>query len=134
MIWIYILRETPLEKNIPVILTEEEIEKLAPHRTFEGNQPTNSILVDKLTPSTLGSLIAMYEHKIFVQGAIWRINSFDQWGVELGEEFARTILPELKEEKMGDHDSSTEGLISHFLSVKPEDTTTLQDRVRKLRR
>jgi glucose-6-phosphate isomerase len=103
----------------------KEINALAAHEVLEGNHPTNSILIDKLTPRTLGSLIAMYEHKTFVQGIIWRINSFDQYGVELGKKLARTIFPELKKKKVGDHDSSTSGLISHFLSFKPEDATTL---------
>ncbi len=78
--------------------SEEEIEKLAPYKVFEGNRPTNSILFKKLTPRTLGSLIAMYEHKIFVQGVIWNIFSFDQWGVELGKQLANKILPEMKHE------------------------------------
>jgi len=96
----------------------EEIEMLVPHKTFEGNRPTNSILIDRLTPRTLGMLIAVYEHKIFTQGVIWRINSFDQMGVELGKKLARTILPELKEDKPGEHDCSTAGLIKEFLSTR----------------
>ena len=96
-------------------LSGEALEKLVPHKVFEGNRPTNSILFQKLTPRTLGSLIALYEHKIFTQGIIWRINSFDQWGVELGKQLAKAILPEL--EKPGavtTHDSSTNGLIDHY--------------------
>jgi glucose-6-phosphate isomerase len=73
----------------------EEVERLVPHRTFPGNRPTNSILFRRLTPRTLGMLIALYEHKIFTQGVIWGINSFDQWGVELGKQLAGAILPEL---------------------------------------
>jgi glucose-6-phosphate isomerase len=93
----------------------ETIEKIAPHRVFEGNRPTNSILVKKINPSTLGALIAMYEHKIFVQGVIWNIFSFDQWGVELGKVLAKSILPELKsDEEVSSHDSSTNGLINAF--------------------
>ncbi len=93
----------------------EEIEKLAPFKEFEGNRPTNSILVKKITPRSLGSLIAMYEHKIFVQGIIWNIYSFDQWGVELGKQLAGKILPELKDDKeVGSHDSSTNGLINQY--------------------
>ncbi len=93
----------------------EIIEKIAPHRVFEGNRPTNSILVKKINPSTLGALIAMYEHKIFVQGAIWNIFSFDQWGVELGKVLAKTILNELESEgEISSHDSSTNGLIGAF--------------------
>ena len=95
--------------------TDKEIKKLYPHKVFEGNKPTNSILFKKLTPKTLGSLIAMYEHKIFVQGVIWNILSFDQWGVELGKQLAQKILPELKDDRPVDaHDSSTNGLINAF--------------------
>lgn len=95
--------------------TDGEIESLAPFKVFEGNRPTNSILVKKITPRTLGSLIAMYEHKIFVQGIIWNIFSFDQWGVELGKQLANKILPELKNDKaINSHDSSTNGLINLY--------------------
>ena len=97
--------------------TAAEIEKLAPFKEFEGNRPTNSILVKKITPRTLGSLIAMYEHKIFVQGIIWNIYSFDQWGVELGKQLAGKILPELRtDDKVSSHDSSTNGLINMYKS------------------
>ena len=93
----------------------EEIEKLAPFKVFEGNRPTNSILLKKITPRSLGSLIAFYEHKIFVQGIIWNIFSFDQWGVELGKQLAVKIQKELKgEEAVSDHDSSTNGLINQY--------------------
>jgi glucose-6-phosphate isomerase len=87
-----------------------------PHRTFEGNRPTNTILVDRLTPTTLGSLIALYEHKVFVQGTIWRINSFDQWGVELGKALALRIVPELEASDAPklQHDSSTNALIERY--------------------
>ena len=96
-------------------LNEVEIEKLAPFKVFEGNKPTNSFLVKKVDPFTLGSLIAMYEHKIFVQGVIWNIFSYDQWGVELGKQLANSILPELEnEEKNTSQDSSTNGLINQF--------------------
>ena len=82
---------------------------------FKGNRPSNSILVKKITPRTLGSLIALYEHKIFVQGVIWNIFSFDQWGVELGKQLANKILPGLKEENVStSHDVSTNGLINAF--------------------
>eukprot|EP01118_Nematostelium_gracile_P007842 TRINITY_DN2576_c0_g2_i2.p1 TRINITY_DN2576_c0_g2~~TRINITY_DN2576_c0_g2_i2.p1 ORF type:complete len:550 (+),score=119.12 TRINITY_DN2576_c0_g2_i2:2236-3885(+) len=95
--------------------TAEEIEKLAPFKVFEGNRPTNSFLLKKVTPYTLGALIAMYEHKIFVQGIIWNIFSFDQWGVELGKQLAKSILPELKgEEQVDTHDASTNGLINQY--------------------
>jgi glucose-6-phosphate isomerase len=96
-----------------------EIEKIAPHRVFEGNRPTNSILVKKITPYTLGQLIAMYEHKIFVQGVIWNIYSFDQWGVELGKVLANAILPELQDdEPVIAHDASTNGLINAFKELR----------------
>ena len=88
-----------------------EAARLAPHKSFDGNRPTNTILFKKLTPRTLGSLIALYEHKIFVQGTVWGINSFDQMGVELGKQLASAILPELKGNTRGEHDSSTTGLI-----------------------
>jgi glucose-6-phosphate isomerase len=98
-------------------ITGSEQDKLTPHKTFKGNRPTNSILVQKFTPQTLGSLIAMYEHKIFVQGIIWDINSFDQWGVELGKQLAKAILPELKQPgDIATHDSSTNSLINYFKS------------------
>jgi len=99
--------------------TEDEIERLSPYRVFEGNRPTNSILFKKLTPRVLGSLIAMYEHKIFVQGVIWNIFSFDQWGVEFGKQLAKRILPELAvEEPARSHDSSTNGLINAFKEMR----------------
>ena len=95
--------------------SEEEIFTLAPFKVFEGNRPTNSILVKKITPRSLGSLVAMYEHKIFVQGIIWNIFSFDQWGVELGKQLANKILPELKDgAEITSHDSSTNGLINLY--------------------
>ena len=95
--------------------SEAEIAKLSPFKVFEGNKPTNSILVKQITPKTLGALIAMYEHKIFVQGVIWNVFSYDQWGVELGKQLANSILPELENnEKIHSHDSSTNGLINQF--------------------
>jgi glucose-6-phosphate isomerase len=104
--------------------SEEEIRRLSPHKVFEGNRPTNSILFRKLTPRTLGSLIAMYEHKIFVQGVIWNIFSFDQWGVELGKQLAGKILPELADERpVAGHDSSTNGLINAYKEMRKEVTT-----------
>jgi glucose-6-phosphate isomerase len=97
----------------------EQLEKLVPAKTFPGNKPTNSFLYPKLTPEILGSLIALYEHKIFTQGVIWNINSFDQMGVELGKQLAKAILPELKgEQRIVTHDSSTNGLINYFKSTK----------------
>lgn len=96
-------------------LSGDALERLLPHKVFEGNRPTNSILFRRLTPRTLGSLIALYEHKIFVQGVIWNINSFDQWGVELGKQLAKRILPELDgSDGVSGHDASTNGLINHF--------------------
>ncbi|WP_373523383.1 glucose-6-phosphate isomerase [Aquiflexum sp.] len=99
--------------------SEAEIFKIAPHRVFEGDRPTNSILVKQITPYTLGQLIAMYEHKIFVQGVIWNIYSFDQWGVELGKVLANAILPELTHnERVHGHDSSTNGLINAYKEMR----------------
>ncbi len=100
-------------------MTDDTIQKLAHFKVFEGNRPTNSILFKKLTPYTLGSLIAMYEHKIFVQGVIWNIFSFDQWGVELGKQLAKKILPELEgPEAISQHDSSTNGLINTYKALR----------------
>jgi glucose-6-phosphate isomerase len=99
--------------------TKKEIQRLLPYKLFEGNRPTNSILFKKLTPRVLGSLIAMYEHKIFVQGVIWNIFSFDQWGVELGKQLAKNILPELADDQPVDsHDSSTNGLINAYKQMR----------------
>lgn len=96
-------------------LNEEEISRRLPHMVFEGNKPTNSILFRKITPRSLGSLIAMYEHKVFVQGVIWNINSFDQYGVELGKKLAKKILTELKDKSMlQSHDSSTSTLMNYY--------------------
>lgn len=93
----------------------DEVKNIVPFKIFTGNKPTNSILVQKITPFTLGALIAMYEHKIFVQGVIFNIYSFDQWGVELGKQLANRILPELVgDEQINSHDSSTNGLINQF--------------------
>ena len=96
----------------------EEVAMLTPFKVFEGNRPTNSILLRKITPRSLGSLIAMYEHKIFTQGVIWNIFTFDQWGVELGKQLASTILAELKSKCVSSgHDSSTNGLISAYKAM-----------------
>jgi glucose-6-phosphate isomerase len=91
---------------------------LLPFKVFSGNKPTNTILIQKLTPKSLGSLIAMYEHKIFVQGIIWNIFSFDQWGVELGKQLANSILDEINSKEVKNHDSSTQFLLNHFLENK----------------
>jgi len=97
----------------------DEIKQLLPYKVFEGNKPTNSIIYQKLTPKVLGSLIAMYEHKIFVQGVIWNIFSFDQWGVELGKQLASQILPELHADvEVTGHDSSTNGLINTWKKMR----------------
>jgi glucose-6-phosphate isomerase len=93
-------------------------EELIPFKEFEGNKPTNSFLITKITPFTLGEMIALYEHKIFVQGVIWNIYSFDQWGVELGKQLAKKILPELENNgKVTTHDSSTNGLMNAFKKI-----------------
>ena len=95
--------------------TSSEIEQLAPHRVFAGNHATTSILFKKLDPKTLGSLIALYEHKVFVQSAIWNINPFDQWGVELGKQLASNIIAELgTDQEVTSHDASTNGLVNYF--------------------
>ncbi len=100
-------------------LEDAAIERLLPHKVFPGNRPTNSLIFRKLDPRTLGRLIALYEHKIFVQGVVWNINSFDQWGVELGKQLAQAILPELKsDEPVASHDSSTNGLINFFKALR----------------
>jgi glucose-6-phosphate isomerase len=99
--------------------SDDEIARLAPYKTFTGNRPSNSILVRKITPRTLGSLIAMYEHKIFTQGVVWNIFSFDQWGVELGKVLAKRVLAELKDDSPVDgHDSSTNGLMNEFKKLR----------------
>ncbi|WNJ21322.1 glucose-6-phosphate isomerase [Pontibacter sp. G13] len=101
--------------------SDSEIAMLAPFKVFQGNKPTNSILVKQITPRVLGQLIAMYEHKIFVQGVIWNIFSFDQWGVELGKQLAKKILPELSDATPVDtHDASTNGLINAFKSMRAD--------------
>jgi len=97
-------------------MSSASADELAPHRTFPGNRPTNTIFVERLTPKTLGALIAMYEHRIFTQGVVWGINSYDQWGVELGKQLAGVILKELEAGSVSaEHDASTHGLIEYFL-------------------
>jgi glucose-6-phosphate isomerase len=99
--------------------SDEEIARLTPFKIFAGNRPTNSILVKKITPFTLGELIALYEHKIFTQGLLWNIFSFDQWGVELGKQLANKILPELENEtSVTSHDASTNGLINAYKEMR----------------
>jgi glucose-6-phosphate isomerase len=100
-------------------MSKSEVNELFPHKVFEGNRPTNSILFNKLTPRVLGSLVAMYEHKIYVQSVVWDVNAFDQWGVELGKQLAKNILPELvRGKEVNTHDSSTNGLINYYKSNK----------------
>ena len=108
--------ESELEK---AGLSNEEMARLLPFKVFAGNRPTNSFLIKKITPFKLGQLIALYEHKVFTQGVIWNIFSFDQWGVELGKQLASKILPELEgEERVNDHDSSTNGLINLYKQMR----------------
>ncbi|XP_064598731.1 glucose-6-phosphate isomerase-like [Liolophura sinensis] len=100
-------------------MSPDQIAHILPHKVFEGNRPSNSIMFQKLTPFTLGALVVMYEHKIFTQGTIWDINSYDQWGVELGKQLAKVIQPELKgKDPVNSHDASTNGLINFFKSHK----------------
>jgi glucose-6-phosphate isomerase len=103
-------------------LSGAPLERLLPYKVFPGNRPTNTIFYRRLDPYTLGMLIALYEHKVFVQGVIWNVNSFDQWGVELGKQLAGRILPEIKGERpTGVHDSSTAALIRRYLDWKTKD-------------
>jgi glucose-6-phosphate isomerase len=106
------VREELEAKNV----SEKEIQKLLPFKVFEGNKPTNSILIHQLTPESMGALIALYEHKIFVQGVIWNIYSYDQWGVELGKQLANTTLRDIEDSEISDHDSSTMRLLQYFKS------------------
>jgi glucose-6-phosphate isomerase len=100
-------------------MSGDALERLVPHKQFAGNKPTNSIMFKRLTPATLGSLVVMYEHKIFTQGVVWNINSFDQWGVELGKQLAKAILPELgHDDPVSSHDASTNGLINHYKTTR----------------
>ncbi|MEE3147842.1 MAG: glucose-6-phosphate isomerase, partial [Bacteroidota bacterium] len=92
------------------------IEKLVPFKVFDGNKPTTTILIDKLTPESLGALIALYEHKIFTEGILWNIFSYDQWGVELGKQLAKNVLTDLNSDSIASHDGSTTALIKAFKS------------------
>jgi glucose-6-phosphate isomerase len=107
-------------KTIDQVKAEGTPDWLAPHRVFEGNRPSNTILAAKLTPESLGTLVALYEHSVFTQGTIWRIDSFDQWGVELGKVLAQRIVPELKDHAELRHDSSTNALIRRYRNLKEE--------------
>jgi glucose-6-phosphate isomerase len=106
--------------------TEEEVRAegtgpdVAPHRVMPGNRPTNVLLASELSPRMLGSLVALYEHSVFTQGTVWGVDSFDQWGVELGKELAVRILPELSGDATPDHDSSTNALIRQYRALKSE--------------
>ena len=107
-------------KTAAEVKTEGSPDWLVPHRVFEGNRPSNTILLQELTPGALGKLVALYEHSVFTQGAIWRIDSFDQWGVELGKVLAKRIIPEVSasgEPPLG-HDSSTNALIRRYRKLK----------------
>jgi glucose-6-phosphate isomerase len=102
------------------VRAEGTSDRVAPHRVMEGNRPTNVLLAEVLTPRLLGSLVALYEHSVFTQGVVWNIDSFDQWGVELGKVLATKIIPELKSESEPDltHDSSTNALIRYYRALK----------------
>ena len=95
-------------------LTSEQLESIVPFKVFDGNRPTTTLLIKKLTPRNLGALIALYEHRIFVQGVVWNIFSYDQWGVELGKQLAKNILTDLENSEIGRHDSSTMQLLQFF--------------------
>jgi glucose-6-phosphate isomerase len=102
-------------------LPEEEKVLLRPHKVFPGNRPSNTIMMERVTPKTLGALIALYEHKVFVQGVIWQLNSFDQWGVELGKKLAVPLYKQLASLRVGEHDASTTGLM-HYIQAHMVDT------------
>ena len=107
-------------KTAEEVKAEGTADWLVPHRTFEGNRPSSTILAERLTPRLLGTLVALYEHSVFTQGVIWNIDSFDQWGVELGKVLAQRIIPELesKTEPRPGHDSSTNCLIRRYRQLK----------------
>ena len=105
-----------VEELIKMGVDESEINSLKAYKVFDGNRPTNTLLIEQLNPESLGSLIAMYEHKIFVQGVIWNIYSYDQWGVELGKQLASKVLKEIENKKISNHDSSTNSLLKSYLS------------------
>ena len=119
-------------KTAEAVKAEGTPDWLVPHRTFEGNRPTNVILAERLTPEILGALVALYEHSVFTQGTIWQINSFDQWGVELGKVLAKRIIPELKSEAEPklDHDSSTNALIRRYRKLREFSNATKNPRAR----
>jgi glucose-6-phosphate isomerase len=103
-------------KTADEVRAEGVAEALVPHKVFDGNRPTNTLLADRLTPRVLGQLVALYEHKVFVQGALWDINCFDQWGVELGKALAKRIISDLDQKQPSpEHDSSTRSLLGRYL-------------------
>jgi len=97
-------------------ISQIEIDRIAAFKVFEGNKPTNTVLIEKLTPESMGKLIALYEHKIFVQGVLWNIFSYDQWGVELGKQLANKILAEFSYKTLDNHDSSTKKLLKFYMN------------------
>jgi glucose-6-phosphate isomerase len=105
-------------KTAKDVKAERTPDWLVPHRVFEGNRPSNMILLERLTPKALGNLIALYEHAVFTQGVIWNIDSFDQWGVELGKVLAQKLIAELGGSSKGSHDSSTDNLIKNYRRLK----------------
>src|SRR5207247_2044994 len=105
-------------KTAAEVRAEEIPEWLVPHRTFEGNRPSSVLMAERLTPALLGSLVALYEHSVFTQGAVWGVNSFDQWGVELGKALAKRIVPELSGDAEPSHDSSTNALIARYRKAR----------------
>ena len=110
-------------KTAEQVREEGTPEAVVPHRVMEGNRPSNTILAERLDPRTLGALVALYEHSVFTQGAVWGIDSFDQWGVELGKELAKAIIPELEaaEEPKLHHDSSTNALIRRYRNLRRDE-------------
>jgi len=111
--------EETTEAMLAMGMDPQRVRQLAPHRSFPGNNPSNTLLYPSLTPRVLGQIIALYEHKVFVQGVIWGLNSFDQWGVELGKELAATILAEIRGGHTQPHDASTAGLIARLRAPPP---------------
>ena len=108
----------PIGLATPVGLPPSKAAELAPHKVFPGNRPSSTILAQELTPRILGTLVALYEHAVFTQGVLWNINSFDQWGVELGKVLAKRIIPELSTDAPLTHDSSTNALIGRYRAAK----------------
>ena len=109
-------------------LDKDAIKALTPHKMFPGNRPSNTLMYPKLTPEILGSLVALYEHKVFVQGTIWNVNSYDQWGVELGKQLAKAILPKVQGTAPNEgNDASTKGLLAHYHKLSGEVTQRGRD-------